>query len=69
MSLNIFISSAFFDFDDYDNPIKDFIDTKFYYNLASGFTKAVNIYVRQNSAEQSDSIPIKFKIIEFLIKY
>ena len=45
-----------YDFDDYDNPIKDFIDTKFYYNLQSGVTKEADIYVRQNFAEQSDSI-------------
>ena len=45
-----------YDFDDYDNPIKEFIDTKFYYHLQSGVTKESDIYVRQNFAEQSDSI-------------
>ena len=55
-SLIVLVSSSYFDFDDYENPIKSYIDTKFYYNLDSSFTKTADIYVRKSFAEQSDSI-------------
>ena len=50
------VSLAYYDFDDYEDPVKYFIDTKMYFTLVSGFTKVVNAYVRNNYAEQSDSI-------------
>ena len=50
------MSLSYFDFDDYENPIKHYIDTKIYFKLVSGFTKQADIYVQQNQAEQSDSI-------------
>ena len=50
------MSLSYFDFDDYDNPIKHYIDTKMYFTLISGFTKQADIYVQQNHAEQNDSI-------------
>ena len=50
------MSLTYYDFDDYEDPIKHYIDTKIYFNLISGFTKQADIYVQQNYAEQSDSI-------------
>ena len=52
----ILVSQSYFDFDDYEDPIKHYIDTKIYFKLVPGFTKQVEIYVQQNHAEQSDSI-------------
>ena len=48
--------NSYFDFDDYNKPIKSFLDDQFYYPLTSGFTKNANMYIRQNTAEQKDSL-------------
>ena len=56
MSINVFISSAYYDFDDYDNSVKNFIENKFYSNIASNFTIESDIFLRDNSSEQNDSI-------------
>ena len=55
-NLNVIVSLSYYDFDDYEEPIKYYIDTKFSFNLISGFTNMADIYVQQNHAEQSDSI-------------
>ena len=46
----------YFDFDDFNQPIKSFLDDQFFYPLTSGFTKNANMYIRQNTAEQKDSL-------------
>ena len=46
----------YFDFDDFNQPIKSFLDDQLFYPLTSGFTKNANIYIRQNTAEQKDSL-------------
>ena len=46
----------YFDFDDFSKPIKSFLDDKFFYPLTSGFTKNAYMYIRQNTAEQKDSL-------------
>ena len=56
LSLTITILSAYFDFEDYNNPIKYYLDDHFYYNFMSGFTVWAEIGVRQNNVELSDSI-------------
>ena len=38
-SLLTIVSLAYYDFDDYEDPIKYYIDTKMYFTLVSGFTK------------------------------
>ena len=48
--------NSYFDFDYYNKPIKSFLDDQFYYHLTSGFTKNANMYIRQNTAEQKDSL-------------
>ena len=48
--------NSYFDFDDYNKPIKSFLDDQFFYPLTSGFTKNANMYIRQNTAEQKDSL-------------
>ena len=56
LSISIMISSAYFDFEDYNDPIKYYVDDHFYYNFMSGFTVSSEISVRQNFVELSDSI-------------
>ena len=46
----------YFDFEDYNQPIKSYLDDSIYYFLMSGFSKRVDLYVRQNSVENVDSI-------------
>ena len=50
------ISSAYYDFDNYSQSVKHFIDDRYYFNFISGFTIETDVYVRENTFEQSDSI-------------
>ena len=52
----MFVCTTYFDFDDYSQPIKYFIDDQFYFELTSGFTKSNQIYVRENIVDDSNSI-------------
>ena len=50
------IINNYFDFNDYSMPIKSYLSDELYYELVSGFTKRIDINIRQNTAEQKDSI-------------
>ena len=52
----VIVVNSYFDFNDFVQPIKTFLDDQFYYNLISGFTKYVDLYIRQNTVERKDSI-------------
>ena len=39
LEIDLYVVNSYFDFDDYNNPIKTYIDDRFYYNLIPGFTK------------------------------
>ena len=55
-SIQLGMINNYFDFDDYNKPIKSFFDDQFFYPLTSGFTKNAYMYIRQNTAEQKDSL-------------
>ena len=46
----------YFDFDDFNQPIKSYLDDQFYYPLTSGLSKKTDMYIRQNTVEQKDSL-------------
>ena len=48
--------NTYYDFDNYTNPVKTYIDDKFYYNFVANYEKQTDIYIRQNSIEQKDTI-------------
>ena len=41
------IGNAYFDIDNFDQPIQYFLDDSFYWNLAPGLRKKTDIYVRK----------------------
>ena len=74
-SPKIIVSQSYYDFDDYKDPIKHYIDTKMLFKLISEFTIESNIYVQENHAEQRDSIfqfqpsAIENSFIKYIIEY
>ena len=56
LNLSLVISSAYFDFEDYNNPIKYYLDDHFYLSLINGFTVISQINVKESYADLSDSI-------------
>ena len=56
VGVGIFTASSYFDFDDFSDPVKHYVNDGLYFYFAPGFTKLVSIYVKENSYELSDSI-------------
>lgn len=54
-SLGITLVNTYFDFDDYDEPVKTYLDDKSTFKFVSGYTKFVTLYAQQRSAEYKDS--------------
>ena len=54
-ALAIAVVNSYFDFDDYNSPIKTYLDDQFYYYFLPGYEKETDVYIQQNSAEQLDS--------------
>ena len=54
-ALSMAVINTYYDFDDYNSPVKTYFDDQFYYDFVSGFEKETDIYVRQASVEQKDS--------------
>ena len=50
------VVNQYFDFDDYDNPVNEFIDSQFYWDIAPGFRKKTDIFIRKNEAELEDDV-------------
>ena len=48
--------NSYFDFDDYDDPIKTYLDDRFKFPLTSQFQKSITVYVQQNEVELKDNI-------------
>ena len=42
-------------FDDYENPIKSYVDDIYTYQLSSSLDKRIKIYVKQNNLELNDN--------------
>ena len=54
--LNINFVNSYMDFDDYDTPVKTYVDDRYSYRGVPGFGKKVTMYMKENSVELSDSI-------------
>ena len=53
--LGIAVVNSYFDFDDYNTPIKTFIDDQLNYYFLPGYEKETDVYIQNNSAEQLDN--------------
>ncbi|CAI2362675.1 unnamed protein product [Moneuplotes crassus] len=56
IDVTIIVSSKYLDFDDYDTPIKQIIDDKFYFRMSSGMRKYGRLDVKKSTVSLSDSI-------------
>ena len=50
-SLGITLVNTYYDFDDYDEPVKTYLDDKYFYSTLSAYTKEVDVYIRENEVE------------------
>ena len=55
IELNIALVNSYFDFEDYDNPVKTYLDDRFRYNLVNSLEKFVVISLQENEAETKDN--------------
>ena len=67
--ISILIYDWYVNFNDYENPIKPYVDDVYSYQLAPGFKKQLKLYVKLNEVELNDNyvlidIPKKFNFID-----
>jgi hypothetical protein len=53
-SVEVLVVNTYFDFDDYKNPIKEYLDDNFYVDLIPSFRKENKVFIRENEAEMQD---------------
>ena len=46
MTIDMVVANTYFDFDDYDDPVKSYIDDRFLFNLLPGFKKQNMVYIQ-----------------------
>ena len=47
--------NSYFDFEDYDNPVRTFLDDRFRYSLVSQMERNIIVSLQENEAETKDS--------------
>ena len=52
--MNMFYNNFYFDSDDYDSPIKSFIDDKIWWKIMPKFRKDADIFIRRNYVSLND---------------
>ena len=50
------IVNTFFNFNDYGNPVNSYIDSQFFWDIAPGFRKKTDIYIRKDEANLQDDV-------------
>lgn len=53
-TVDMALINTYFDFEDYNDPIKTYIDDRFYYDMVSFAKKSHNVYIMKNKAEVQD---------------
>jgi len=46
LEIGIILVNSYFDAEDYDTPIKTYLDDRLFYNLLPGFTKTSHVYIQ-----------------------
>jgi len=54
--MNVLYINSYMDFDDYDNPVKNYIDDRHTFRGIPSYAKQVKLLIRENSVELSDSL-------------
>jgi len=54
--LTVVIENSYLDFDDYETPLKRFLDDRYSYRGLSTHKKRIKLYARENSAELADDL-------------
>jgi len=55
MKVEVPVVNTFFNFDDYQDPVKTYIDGRFSYDLLPGYVKTNYVFLKKNEAEYQDS--------------
>ena len=53
-NIEIVLINSYFDFSDYENPVKTYLDDRFLYNLVPPLQTDGKIFVKHNIAETQD---------------
>mmetsp|Transcript_6199 Transcript_6199/g.5324 ORF Transcript_6199/g.5324 Transcript_6199/m.5324 type:complete len:222 (+) Transcript_6199:475-1140(+) len=53
--MTVYVVNSYFDAEDYNDPIKTYIDDRFIYSLIPGYTKLSSIYIQKNEIEDQTS--------------
>jgi len=56
VSIDLVMINRYVDFNDYENPIKEFLDDTFYWVFVPSLKKLTNIYVKKNLVTLYDDI-------------
>lgn len=54
VGIDVTVVNSYFDFDDYEQPVKTFLDDRFLYTLLPGYSVNTDVYLRKNKAEVQD---------------
>ncbi|CAI2374574.1 unnamed protein product [Moneuplotes crassus] len=55
LEIGVYVVNSYFDFDDYNSPIKTYIDDRFFYYVVPDRTLTSNVYVQKNEIETQDN--------------
>ena len=55
MSVGVTIVNSYFDFDNYENPVRTYLDDRYQFNTLSGYSKDIKFYISKNEAEVQDA--------------
>ncbi|CAI2363116.1 unnamed protein product [Moneuplotes crassus] len=56
LTVTFIVSSKYFDFDDFETPIKRVVDDQFIFKMSSGLKKFSELYVKRSTVALSDSL-------------
>ena len=54
VSIDMAVVNTYFDFDDYENPIKTYLDDRFLFDLLPGYSYISDVFLQNNQAELQD---------------
>ncbi|CAI2384425.1 unnamed protein product [Moneuplotes crassus] len=55
IQIRLYVVNTYFDFEDYENPIKTYLDDRFLFYLMPGFSQNIGVRLQKNEAEIQDN--------------